>query len=37
MSLYRECSLAPAAAARELAMYKLDYVGVQGAKWEKVA
>jgi len=34
-SLYRAGSLN--AAARELAMYKLDIVGVQEAKWDKGA
>jgi hypothetical protein len=33
-SLYRAGSLR--AAARELAMYKLDVVGVQEVRWEKV-
>ena len=33
-SLYRAGSLA-AAAARELAGYKLDLVGVQEVKWDK--
>ena len=32
-NLYREGSLK--AAARELARYKLDVVGVQGVKWDK--
>ena len=35
MSLYRAGS--PTAAARELARYKLDLVGVQGIRWEKGA
>jgi len=34
-SLYRAESLKPA--ARELARYKLDVVGVQGVRWDKVA
>jgi len=33
MSLYRPGS--PTAAARELARYKLDLVGVQEVRWEK--
>ena len=33
-SLYRAGSLTAAAAARELARYKLDLVGVQEVKWD---
>jgi len=33
MSLYRAGS--PTAAARELARYNLDFVGVQEVRWEK--
>jgi len=34
MSLYRAGSLTAAAAARELARYKLDLVGVQEVRWD---
>jgi len=34
-SLYRSGSLTAAAAAGELARYKLDLVGVQEVRWDK--
>jgi hypothetical protein len=34
-SLYRSDSLTAAAAARELAKYKLDLVGLEKVRWDK--